>query len=133
MHRPLTCLIAVFGLLASQAMAQPGNPAQGQRVFGACAACHSLEPSRNMTGPSLADLWNRKAGTLPSFHRYSQALRSSGVVWDDKTLDGWIEDPQHVVPGNTMTFQGIKNNQQRADLLAFLKQATQPGQKPPAF
>ena len=81
---------------------------RGQHVFEACAACHSLEPNRSMTGPSLADLWNRKAGSLTSFPRYSSALRSSGVVWSDKTLDDWIEDPQHLIPGNEMTFQGIK-------------------------
>jgi cytochrome c len=83
-----------------------------------------------MTGPSLANLWNRKAGTLASFPRYSSALKSSGVVWNDKTLDEWIKDPQHLIPGNDMTFQGLKNEQQRADLLAFLKQATQPGHGP---
>jgi cytochrome c len=80
-----------------------------------------------MTGPSLADLWNRKAGSLTSFPRYSSALRSSGVVWNDRTLDDWIKDPQHLIPGNDMTFQGIKNDEQRADLLAFLKRATEPG------
>jgi cytochrome c len=85
-----------------------------------------------MTGPSLADLWNRRAGTLASFHRYSQALKSSNITWDDKTLDAWLENPQHVVPGNTMTFQGIDDPNQRGDLLAFLKQATQPGQAPAA-
>ena len=125
--------ILAVGLLSSTTAvnAQQGNPNAGQRVFGTCAACHSLEPNRNMTGPSLAELWERKAGTLSSFRRYSEALKSSGVVWNDKTLNEWIEDPQHLVPGNTMTFQGLKNNQQRADLLAFLKQATRAGQKPP--
>lgn len=109
------------------ALAAQGNADRGQRVFGACAACHSLEPNRSMTGPSLADLWSRKAGSLASFPRYSSALKSSAIVWNDKTLDDWLKDPQHLVPGNTMTFEGIKNDQQRADLLAFLKQATQPG------
>ena len=109
---------------ASQSFAA-GNPAQGQRVFGACAACHSLRPDQNMTGPSLAGLWNRKAGTLDSFSRYSQALKSANIDWNDTTLDEWIEDPQHLVPGNEMTFAGIKDARQRADLLAFLKQATQ--------
>lgn len=104
-----------------------GNSARGQRVFGTCAACHSLQPDQNMTGPSLADLWGRKAGSLPSFKRYSPALESANVVWNDKTLDEWIEDPQHLVPGNQMTFAGIKDARQRADLLVFLKQATQPG------
>jgi cytochrome c len=104
-----------------------GNPAQGQRVFGACAACHSLRPDQNMTGPSLADLWGRKAGSLPSFNRYSPALKSANITWNDKTLEEWIKDPQHLVPGNDMTFAGIKDDRQRADLLAFLKQATQSG------
>jgi len=104
-----------------------GNPAQGQRIFGACAACHSLQPDQNMTGPSLADLWGRKAGGLPSFNRYSFALKSANVTWDDKTLNEWMKDPQHLVPGNEMTFDGIKDDRQRADLLAFLKHATQPG------
>jgi cytochrome c len=132
MHRFAAILIAtlVGALIAAPANAQTGNSNRGQRVFGACAACHSLEPNRSMTGPSLAELWNRKAGTLPSFHRYSPALQSSGIVWSDKSLDQWLKDPQHLVPGNTMTFQGIGNDQQRADLLAFLKDATRPGHAP---
>jgi cytochrome c len=80
-----------------------------------------------MTGPSLAGIWNRKAGTLPSFTRYSPALKSSNIEWNDKTLDEWIADPQHLVPGNQMMFPGIRDDRQRADLLAFLKQETTPG------
>jgi cytochrome c len=101
-----------------------GNPERDQRIFGACAACHSLQPDQNMTGPSLADLWNRKAGSVANFNRYSSALQSSNIVWNDKTLDEWVADPQHLIPGNQMTFAGIKDSQQRADLLAFLKGAT---------
>jgi cytochrome c len=104
-----------------------GNSTRGQRVFNACAACHSLQPDQNMTGPSLAGLWNRKAASVASFSRYSPALKSATIVWNDKTLDDWITDPQHLVPGNQMTFPGIKDARQRADLLAFLKEATQPG------
>jgi cytochrome c len=119
--------VLVSFVVAPQSLAADGNPAQGQRVFGACAACHSLQPDQNMTGPSLADVWNRKAGSLASFSRYSPALKSADIVWNDKTLDAWIADPQHVVPGNQMTFAGIKDARQRADLLAFLKEATQRG------
>jgi cytochrome c len=111
---------------------QTGDATRGERFFRACAACHSLEPNRNMTGPSLSDIWNRKAGSLQSFERYSAALKSSGVLWDDTTLDAWIADPQHFVPGNTMTFPGIKDARQRSDLLVFLKEATQPGRAPAA-
>jgi cytochrome c len=99
-----------------------GNPGRGQRVFAACSACHSLQADQNMTGPSLAGLWGRKAGSLSSFDRYSPALKSSNIVWNDKTLDEWIEDPHHLVPDNQMTFAGIKDARQRADVLAFLKQ-----------
>ena len=115
---------------SAAAWAADGNSARGQRAFGACAACHSLEPDKSVTGPSLSGLWNRKAGDLASFARFSDAVKSSGVVWNDKTLDAWITDPQHLIPGNQMTFPGIKDGQQRADLLAFLKDATQPGRAP---
>jgi cytochrome c len=129
MHRLLLLTLAVLGVSGalSSTLAAEGNPDRGQRVFNACAACHSLEQNRNMTGPSLAELWNRKAGSLSSFPRYSPALKSSGVVWNDKTLNDWIKNPQRVIPDNDMTFQGIENDQQRADLLVYLKQATQPG------
>jgi cytochrome c len=114
-------------LIGAYVASAEGNSARGQHVFRACAACHSLQPDQNMTGPSLADLWGRKAGNLASFSRYSPALKSANIIWDEKTLDEWIKDPQHLVPDNEMTFEGIKDGQQRADLLAFLKQATQPG------
>jgi cytochrome c len=111
-------------------LAAPGDATRGEPLYRACVACHSLEPNRNMTGPTLAQLWNRRAGSLPSFARYSPALRSSSIVWNDDTLDEWIKDPQHLIPENTMTFPGMKDAQQRADLLAFLKDATRPGHAP---
>jgi len=119
-----TALVLVF--FVSSAVAE-GNANRGQRVFQNCAACHSLDAGKNMTGPSLANLWHRKAGTQQDFTRYSTALVASGIEWNDQTLDAWVADPQHVIPGNEMTFPGIKDAQARADLLAYLKQATQPG------
>ena len=112
-------------LTLSAAAAQQGDVARGQRLFQNCIACHSLEPDKNLTGPSLSGVIGRKAGTLQSFSRYSDAVRSSGVVWDAKTLDTWLADPQHVIPGNQMTFPGMENPQQRADVIAFLKQASE--------
>jgi cytochrome c len=123
----LMAAVTLLVLLDVQTFAADGNAARGQRLFGACAACHSLRPDQNMTGPSLAKLWNRKAGSLASFSRYSSAMKSANVEWNDKTLDEWIADPQHVIPGNQMTFDGIKDPKQRADLIAFLKQATEGG------
>jgi cytochrome c len=114
----------------SAAVAGPGDVARGQRDFRMCAPCHSLESNQNMTGPSLAGLWDRKAGSLPSFERYSDALKSSGIIWEDRSLDGWLTDPDRMVPDNEMPFNGIKDPQRRADLLAFLKEATRPGAAP---
>jgi cytochrome c len=118
------------GVSLSPAVAQPGDASRGRQDFRACAPCHSLEPDRNMTGPSLANLWGRKAGSLPSFDRYSHALKSSGIIWDDRALDGWLADPQRMVPDNEMPFEGIGDGRVRADLLAFLKDATKPGASP---
>lgn len=115
---------------SSQAIAEPGELARGQRDFRMCAPCHSLEADRNMTGPSLADLWERKAGSLRSFERYSDALKSSGIIWDDRSLDAWLTDPDRMVPENEMPFNGIKDPQRRADMLTFLKEATKPGAAP---
>jgi cytochrome c len=122
-------VVAIGLLLAveAQTLAADGSPSRDQRVFGACAACHSLQPGQNMTGPSLADLWSRKARSVASFSRYSSALKSADIEWNDKTLNEWIKDPQHLVPGNEMAFAGIKDDQQRADLLSFLKEATKKG------
>jgi cytochrome c len=61
-----------------------------------------------MTGPSLAQLWNRKAESLESFPRLLLGPCPSGVVWNDNALDDWIKDPQHLVAGITMMFQGIR-------------------------
>ena len=121
--------LVTFASLSS-ALAEQGDASRGQQDFRACAPCHSLEPDRNMTGPSLVDLWGRKAGGLSSFDRYSDALKSLGIIWDDRALDGWLTDPQHMVPDNGMPFEGIKDARVRADLLAFLKDATKPGAVP---
>lgn len=118
-------LLGIFlaGVVASSALAAEGDPARGLQAFRTCAPCHSLAPDRNMTGPSLARLWSRRAGSLESFERYSPALKAADIVWDDQSLDPWLADPAHMVPGNRMTFPGIKSEQTRADLIAFLKQA----------
>jgi cytochrome c len=120
-------VLAVLIGFSLPATAQSGDASRGEHDFGACAPCHSLEPDRNMTGPSLASLWGRKAGTLPSFDRYSNALKSSGIIWDDQSLDKWLTDPARMVPDNAMPFEGIDDARARADLVAFLKEATKLG------
>ena len=112
-------LVLVAALPAATQGAAAGDAANGAKMYRACTPCHSLRPDVNMTGPSLAGVWGRKAGGLTSFERYSPALKSSGVVWDDKALDTWLKDPAGFIPHNRMTFSGIKEAPARADLLAL--------------
>jgi cytochrome c len=111
-----------FCLSVSSGLAAEGDAALGARAFRACAACHSVEANRNMTGPSLADVWNRKAGSLSSFPRYSDAMKSSGIIWTDEALDGYLKNPAEFMPGNHMTFAGVPDDKARTDIIAFLKQ-----------
>src|SRR5262249_42719444 len=120
MNRLCIVLAIILTTTSASAWAQ-GDAGRGERMFRACAPCHSLEPNRNMTGPSLAELWNRQAGGLASFNRYSPAVKQSGIIWDDKSLDEWIRDPGHFIPGNTMTFPGIRDRRHSAALLDYIK------------
>jgi cytochrome c len=122
-------VLLTFGILTAIGIAMPtafagGDPADGVKAFRVCAACHSLGDNVNMTGPSLAGVWGRPVGSLKSFDRYSPALKSSGVVWDQTTLDAWLQSPAIFMPGNNMIFAGIPDMRQRADLIAFLEAAS---------
>jgi cytochrome c len=118
-------LLAVAGVIGAARAQPPSSDVQeGAQLFRACAACHSLTPDRNMTGPSLAGLWGRKAGSLKSFERYSPALQASHIVWDAKTLDAWLKAPSRFIPGNSMTFAGVADARKRAELIAFLRAAS---------
>src|SRR5206468_767376 len=101
-----------------------GNPSRGAAVFGQCAACHSVEPGVHLTGPSLAAIWGRRAGTVGGFGRYSSAIKHAGITWDAPTLDRWLARPEALVPETTMTFPSVADARQRADLIAYLKAVT---------
>jgi len=109
-------------LLAS--LPAPYNAADvtnGQSKFAVCRSCHSLTADGpNMTGPNLHGLFGRKAGSHPDFN-YSEGVKNSGITWDAATLDKWIESPRGVVPGTKMSFAGIKDPKDRADLIGYLK------------
>lgn len=118
---------------AAVAAAEPpeGDAARGAALFRQCVACHSPEPGVHLTGPSLARVWGLRAGTVEGFTRYSEPLSRATVVWDAGTLDRWLENSQAVVPGNLMTFPGLRDAEPRADLIAFLR-ALATGQASPA-
>lgn len=124
-------LVAVFSFWAGEIAAAAGDPARGAMVFQACAACHSVRPGEHLTGPSLARVWNRKAGTVEGFLRYSDALKHAGIVWNDTVLDKWLADPAQLVPGTSMTFRGLQESKDREDVVAYLRTASE-GKAPSA-
>lgn len=97
-------------------------PAIAQRPagFAQCAMCHSVEPGRNGIGPSLAGVFGATAAHEPSF-AYSSAMRESGLVWDETTLDAYLANPRDTVPGTKMSYQGLRDEAQRAELIEWLK------------
>jgi cytochrome c len=93
----------------------------GRKVFARCANCHQVGPNaRNLFGPELNGIVGRRAGALPGY-AYSPALRQAGFVWDEPRLAAFLRDPEKVVPGNAMRFWGLSDDEQIADLLAFLR------------
>src|SRR6266446_3031700 len=115
------CLLFVLSILFSGITLSAGDPDHGAAVFGACIACHSVEPGEHMTGPSLAHIWGHKAGTAEGFARYSDAVKHAEVVWDERTLDQWLRNPEKFIPHNYMPFPGIEKSKDRRDVIAYLK------------
>src|ERR1700759_1366715 len=110
--------VSILGLPEA---AQAQDVAAGARVFRSqCSICHSPQPGRNIIGPSLFGVVGRHSGRIPDFH-YSQANVRSGLTWDPATLDRYLANPQQVVPGTLMTFPGLKDARQRADVIAYLE------------
>ena len=97
----------------------PGDAAAGEAVFIQCQTCHVREVGVNRIGPSLAGVVGRAAGTIPDFD-YSPANANSGITWTPEKLFQYLENPQRVVPGTKMIFNGIPDPQQRANLIAWL-------------
>ncbi len=116
----------VMVLAGSQAFAQSGNASRGQRLFNQqCRTCHTLEQGgASVAGPNLHGLFGRKAGTAVGYD-FSEAMKKSGIVWDEVTLAEYCRDPKAKVPDTKMVFNGVKQPAQLADLVAYLKQATQ--------
>ena len=101
-----------------------GDPDHGAKVYRQCMICHSLD--KNGIGPSHRDVFGRTAGSVPDYS-YSAALKGSNIVWNETTLDHWLTNPQALVPGTKMMFS-VDDAQDRADVIAFLKEKATSGQ-----
>lgn len=113
----------VVAALAGPAWAE-GDAANGEKVFRKCKACHSVEAGTNKVGPTLHNVIGRTPGTEEGYN-YSKAMEeygAAGHVWDEATLDSYLEKPKDVVPKTKMAFVGLRKESDRQDVIAYLKQ-----------
>lgn len=97
-----------------------GDSKQGETVYARCLACHALAYDR--TGPRHCGLFGRRAGSVKDF-AYTEAMKRSNIVWNDRTLDRFLADPLKTVPGTAMGYAGVADRKERLDLIAYLRQA----------
>lgn len=119
-RRLLQASAVVFGAVVS-AHAAP-DAVRGEQIYARCQACHALATDR--VGPRHCGLFGRLAGSVAGF-AYSPAMKNSGLVWNEKTLDRFLAQPMAVVPGTAMTYDGVKDPQERADLIEYLRRANE--------
>jgi cytochrome c len=112
----LTAASAALPMTAAQAQ----NADNGKTVFRqVCGICHTVVAGKNMVGPPLFGVAGRKSGSLPDFH-YSDAMKNANLTWDAATLDKYLTNPRGVVPGTLMAYAGLKDDEKRKDLIAYL-------------
>ncbi len=118
------CLVLLLAGLPVVAAAE-GDPVAGKSIFVLCAACHAVEAGApSPIGPNLHGMFGKKAGTNAKGFEYSDVLKASGIVWDDRTIDAWIKNPAGVVPGTKMDYVGLTKKDKRENVIAYLKLAT---------
>ena len=116
-------LLLAFGLAVAlgSVSASAADVNAGKKVFNKCKACHSLKEGTKKVGPSLFGIVGKKSGQMEGYH-YSKAMKNADITWDEKTLDEYLTKPRNFVKGTKMTFPGLKKAEDRANVIAYLKE-----------
>jgi cytochrome c len=113
-------MACLAGLSLSIGHANAADLAKGKKIYNKCKACHSIVKPKNKIGPHLVDIVGRKSGVAKKF-KYSKAMKKANLVWDEKTLDGFLTKPKKFMKGTKMAFRGLKKPADRANLIAYMK------------
>ena len=119
--RPIAWPVTVALLAGVGTADAQGDPEKGEKVFNKCKTCHEIADEKNKVGPHLVGIFGRPAGSVEGF-KYSDAMKSSDVVWGDETMAAYLKDPKGYIPGNRMVFPGLTKDEEIADLLAYLQE-----------
>jgi len=115
-------LLLTAQLMTATAARADGDPTKGKQIFNKCMVCHSIQVGVNKIGPSLHGVVGRKSGTVADYS-YTDAMKNSGLTWDEATLNKYLTNPRKLVPGTRMIFVGLPKEPDRLDVIAYLKQA----------
>ncbi len=114
-------VLALVALTPTIAFADDKELKLGKKKVKKCAACHVVGDKGGKAGPTLNGVVGRKAGTVEGYE-YSDAMKNSGLTWDEATLDTYLSDwSKKLVPGTKMVFKGIKKEKNRKAIIAYLK------------
>ena len=115
---------AAMVIAASAANVQAGDAAKGEKIFKKCKTCHTIDKGgKNKIGPNLNGIFGRVFGTLEGF-KYSKAMKEAKITWDEKTMDQFVTKPKKMIKKTKMSFAGLKKEKDRANLIAYLQEAT---------
>ncbi len=113
-------LVTATALMSGAALASD-HAAKGKKVFNKCKACHSLKAGKNKIGPSLNGIIGRASGTVDGY-KYSKAMKAANLTWDEDTLEKYLANPKKFLKGTKMAFAGLKKEEQRENVIAYLKE-----------
>lgn len=126
MNKISLILFSMFSLFFTEGYAQSdsimGDAIKGKKAYFKCVACHTVEEGgRHKVGPNLFGIIGKEAGTNPTYEKYTDVIKDSGIIWTEDALDMYITNSERFIPGNKMACGGIKDAQERADIIAYIK------------